>query len=145
MREASRRSGARPKLDLDGLAVSLPGKRAYVLEVATNTSGLGYKDVEATLVGKFNRAITYATKHLAGFKITYMVWSPLVRAGAQTRAVNEACKVVTEKRNVEISLITNGDYFLKLSELRAEAARESANSPHTVFRLLQIEEHGKKT
>ena len=130
--------------EIDVVGIKLAGKRAYVCEVATHTSGLGYKDVESTLVGKFERAITYATKYLAGFKITYMFWSPLVRAGAQTRAVNEACKAVTEKRNVEISLITNADYYLKLSELRAEAARESASSPHAVFRLLQIEELGRK-
>lgn len=131
--------------EIDVVGINLPERRAYVCEVATHTSGLGYKDVEGTLVGKFERAITYTTKYLTGFAPTYMFWSPLVRTGAQTRAVDEASKVLVEKYRVELSLITNADYFLKLSELRAVAAEATASSPHTVFRLLQIEELGRKT
>ena len=130
--------------EIDVVGINLPEKRAYVCEVATHTSGLGYKDVEATLVDKFERAITYATRYLSGFVPTYMFWSPLVRSGAQVIAVNEACEVVAEKRHVTISLITNADYYLKLSELRTIAAKTTASSPHTVFRLLQIEELGRR-
>ena len=122
----------------------MPEKRAYICEVATHTSGLGYKNIKEVLEGKFERAIRYAGEYLKEFNHTYMFWSPMVRSGVQTEAVKDVRDGLKERFGVALELVTNQDYLKKLRQVREEATGQTASSPHSVFRLYQIEEHAKK-
>lgn len=69
--------------EIDVVGLSLKANRAYVCEVASHIHRLHYKDNEATIVGKFERAKQYADGTLQRLGITYEFWSPIVRSGAQ--------------------------------------------------------------
>ena len=130
--------------EIDVVGIDLVNRRAYICEVATHTGGLGYKDNRATIIGKFQRAVKYGSKYLRDFDSTYMFWAPVVRGGAQMKAVEEAQHVLKRDSGIELELVINGAFTQRLKHLRSEAGKQSRNSPHSVFRLLQIEQQAGK-
>jgi len=129
--------------EIDVVGIKLDGRRAFICEVASHTGGLGYKNPVTVLTDKFERAFQYARARLAGFDHTYMFWCPIVRSGNQKIAVEAAVTAAREAHGVDVVVIDNKRFVDEIARLRAEATKETRNSPHPVMRLMQIEEMAK--
>ncbi len=130
--------------EIDVIGINLVEKEAYVCEVATHIHGLGYKNVEQTILNKFIRANDYANTALWGMPVTYMFWAPVVRRGDQMAALKAVQSGLWEARRLRLELVINQAYVDKMDELRGLAAKRRRDVPHQMFRLLQIEEHAKR-
>ena len=134
-----------PAGEIDVIGVNLNEKIGYICEVATHTRGLGYERNKETILNKFMRAVNYGKTHLEtlDFKLRFMFWAPVVRSGEQTTAIEEVRGAILERCDTDLELVVNESYLGKLDQLRKAASLQTRNSPHTVFRFLQIEESAR--
>jgi len=121
--------------ELDVIGLNLKLHRAYLCEVTTHIRGLLYKDNRTSverISKKYERQKRYGAKYLKQFQCEYMFWSPVVPVG-----------YITERlANLKgLQLVINGEYKLRVEELRALAAETTHDARNPVFRVLQILEH----
>jgi len=108
---------------------------AFVCEVTTHLDGLSYGSYDRTIQkirDKAGRQRQYAEGHLGGFAVHYMFWSPVVRRGVITTAL---------ERIEGLELIINGEYRDGVEKLKREAAKSTRDMGNPFFRALQLLEH----
>ena len=141
--------------EIDVIGINLKEKKAYVCEVVTHlTTGIQYvkdrrPDTYKRLVNKFKKDINYGKKFLKGFKISYMLWTPIVKHSSniiynQFESIRKVQEDIFKEFKVKLEIISNELYQEKLNELRAVAKNKTSASNLNVLRYLQIEEHLKK-
>jgi len=142
--------------EIDVLGVDLKARRAYVCEVAVHlTTGLLYvgKDGKSNnvskLTDKFARDIAYAEKYLADYERRYMLWSPVVKAGPakstnQLAELEQVATLIRQRHGVEVEFMVNARFLAALEELRAFAAKQTAELRCPLMRMLQLEAYLRK-
>ena len=148
--------------EIDVLGINLAPKELYVCEVAIHLpTGLKYtKEIQmndgtkknqpnnvSKLIDKFSRDIEYANKHFPDYEKYFMLWTPIVKHPTrktmhdQMKDVEEIRARVKDKYGVEIDLIVNENFLLRLKELRDYAAKQTKELKSPILRLMQIEEY----
>lgn len=142
--------------EIDVIGVNLTTKEAFVCEVVTHlTTGILYvknarPDTSDRLIKKFLKDIQYGSEAFQGYKVSYMLWSPVVRRSdgkpeydqfAHLKRVEEEVKA---KTSVTIAFVINEDYVAAVDELRAFAGQETKELKSPLMRFLQIDEWSKK-
>ena len=133
--------------EIDVIAINFTDKIVYICEVAVHlVTGLRYvkdgkSDNYERLVKKFNKDINYAQKAYPEYERVYTLWSPIVKdTPDQLRNVVLAHDYLKKERGIEIQLIINEAYKIRLDKLRDYAARQTKELKSPVLRLFQIEE-----
>ena len=116
--------------ELDVVGLRFCNETAFMCEVTTHLRGMNYSNV-GRVRKKYKKQQKYAKKHLEGFNVTYMFWSPHVPEGQLLDQLKEI-----EAEGLE--LVVNGDYKAAVEELRQKARKEKQTTQNPAFRLLQI-------
>ncbi|MEP6665069.1 MAG: hypothetical protein ABJA81_01360 [Nocardioidaceae bacterium] len=122
------------EIDVIGVRLEQGGPRAvWLCEVSTHTRGLGgYRgDPVTKLAAKLSSVREYADEVFPGVKRHVEFWSPRVRPGLLPGLTE-----LNERDGV--TLVINGVYANRVSELVASARVTTAYSDHPSFRMLQI-------
>lgn len=118
--------------ELDVVGLNLKEKTAFLCEVTTHLHGMR-PQVVPKFVKKHEQQKKYAAAHLEGFKVRYMLWSPLVFP-AQRKAL---------QASTAMELVVNTDFTNAVMELRAIAKASKHDMGNPFMRTLQILEHLK--
>ena len=122
--------------ELDVIGLNFKTNTAYFCEVTTHITGLLYvnnKETVDRINRKHKRQQEYAKEYRDNFKNhRFMFWSPRVSRGYITENLTK-----TET----LELVINGDYGLKVNELRTLAKTYTHDTQNPFFRTLQILEH----
>ncbi len=139
--------------EIDVVGINLKNKELYVCEVAVHlTTGLRYvKDRQPNnvqkLTDKFSKDIEYAKKYFHGYKMHFMLWSPIVKySGEETkhdqmRDIEQIRSNIKKKYKVEIDFLINEKFSACLVELKKCAASETKESKSVILRYMQIEHY----
>jgi len=142
--------------EIDVIGVNLSTKEAFICEVVTHlTTGIQYvknarPDTADRLIKKFLKDIEYGREAFRGYKVRYMLWSPVVRRSAgkpqydQFAHLERIEKEVRTKSHITVEFIVNADFVTKLDELRVFARKETKELKSPLMRFLQIEERSRK-
>jgi hypothetical protein len=118
--------------ELDVLGLNLKDQTAYLCEVTTHLHGMR-PNIPEKLSKKHERQRAYAKAHLGGFKIRYMLWSPLVSP-----------KELGLLQTIDgLELVVNATYSQAVMELRKIAKTAKYDTGNPFMRTLQILEHLK--
>jgi hypothetical protein len=139
--------------EIDVVGINLKKKELYVCEVAVHlTTGLRYvKDRQPNnvqkLTDKFGKDIEYAKKYFHGYKMHFMLWSPIVKSSGldtkhdQMRDIEHIRTNIKSKHKVEIDFVINEKFSECLAELRKCAAIETKESKSVILRYMQVEHY----
>jgi hypothetical protein len=138
--------------EIDVIGVAHAKKRAYICEVVTHlTTGIQYvknarPDTADRLIKKFLKDINYGQEAFRDYRVSYMLWSPVVRESNGKPQYNQFLHLkrvkdeVKEKTGIEIEFVINADYAEAIDALRKIATKETKELKSPVMRFLQIEE-----
>jgi len=141
--------------EIDVVGINLKNEEIFICEVAIHLiTGLQYvRDNRPNninkLTEKFSKNIDYTNKYFPKHIKHVMLWSPIVKGGAeyarnnQMRDVRKVCENIKTKYKVELEVIANEKFLACIEELREHARKETKESKSPVVRLLQIEERLK--
>jgi hypothetical protein len=142
--------------EIDVVGINLKKKELYVCEVAVHlTTGLRYvKDRQPNnvqkLTDKFGKDIEYAKKYFHGYKMNFMLWSPIVKySGEETkhdqmRDIEQIGSNIRRKHEVEIDFKINDKFSECLADLKRCAAKETKESKSVILRYMQVEHYLNK-
>jgi hypothetical protein len=117
--------------ELDVIGLNLPKKHAFLCEVTTHLHGMRPQVLDK-MPAKHAQQQKYATEHLDGFAIRYMLWSPIVTPRQAERL-----------REVGFEVVVNQDFADAVGKLRAIAKSTKHDTGNPFMRTLQILEHLK--
>ena len=137
--------------EIDVVGVNLKDKSIYMCEVAIHlTTGLRYvKDKRPhtleKLKDKFSRDIKFARSNYPDYKLSFMLWSPIVKGGKpnaqenQLEALDKLNAYLMHEFGVQVELVVNNEFLSRIKELREFAASRKEEIKCPLLRLLQIE------
>lgn len=129
-------SGLKGLAELDVVGLRHKDKTAFLCEVTTHLDGLQYGSYATTILKvreKHERQKLYAEQHLKEFQdVQFMFWSPVVREGAITTALEKISG---------LKLIINKEYATRIHELQDGAKKTTRDTGNPAFRFLQILAH----
>lgn len=129
-------SGLKGLAELDVVGLRHKDKTAFLCEVTTHLDGLQYGSYATTISkvrDKHERQKLYADQHLKEFRdVQFMFWSPVVREGAITTALEKISG---------LKLIINKEYAARIRELQDGAKKTTRDTGSPAFRFLQILAH----
>ena len=117
--------------ELDILALNLPAKVAFLCEVTTHLHGMR-PQMLLKMPAKHEQQKKYAAAHLDGFKVRYMLWSPLVTP-----------RQAATLRSVGFEVVVNSDFTKAVQELQTIAKETKHDTGNPFMRTLQILAHLK--
>lgn len=141
--------------ETDVIGINLSDKIIYACEVVTHlVVGMRYvknkrPDNVERLTRKFEKAHDYVRATFRGYRISLMLWSPIVKKTRkrsrydQYADVQEIIERVRMSKDTTVEAIINDSYQDVLDELREMAGKET-KALESFMRYLQIEEYLKK-
>lgn len=129
--------------EMDLIAIDPIARRVILCEVTTHIDGMlyggGYDDTRDKVRDKLERAKRYATTHFPDWKHEFQQWAPVVRPtmAAKLTELEEELR----KKGMDVSMVMNGRYAERVSELQDLAAKTVSATDEPAFRLLQILQH----
>ena len=142
--------------EIDVVGINLKEQRVYLCEVAIHLiTGLQYTKGTAPnnvqkLTEKLNRDIEYAKKYFPEYNKHVMLWTPIVKRGkdgskySQAKDIEQIRSNIATQHGIEVEFIINEKFLSCLREMRAYAAKATAELKCPVMRFMQIEERLNK-
>lgn len=139
--------------EIDVVGINSKEKKIFLCEVAVHLeTGLQYTknnrpDNVERFTKKFEKDIQYAKDNFPGYKITAMLWSPIVRVSKPNSIHNqlEDTRIIKEYimekfKEISFELYINQRYNEALIELKEKAIEKTEELKSPVLRYMQIEE-----
>jgi hypothetical protein len=116
--------------EMDVVGINIENRQIFVCEVSVHLeTGLQYTknnkpDNINRLTNKFSKDIEYAKKYFPDFTIIAMFWSPIIKNTKEGSKYNQNFdlsqqeKIIKEKYDKKIIMVTNIEYMNALNELR---------------------------
>ena len=143
--------------EIDVVGINSATNRVYICEVATHLeTGLQYTKAKQPdnvdrFVKKFKKNIEFAERNFQEYKVSYMLWTPIIRIPKrkntkhnQLKDIEEIKSIIKSECNEEIKLIYNEEYLECIQKLRKQAKKTTQAMTSPIMRFMQIEEKLKR-